>query len=1063
MNKYIVCVFLFFISFLYSCNNDNQDVKNLEEAEFYVDNKLASVSLDELGNIWVGSRVGNVYLFKDCELFDYPLYGDVIYKAALHVGQKQDTLLWVASRNAGLQVWNIKKRNFPQKIKTYTVQIKDEKYSPYDFTFDEKGNAYVATSMGFYKIDEQKEEQQLELISPSIESLSKYRGYVFPVRNLSRLQNQIIGSTTEGLILYNIDTEETSRLLAGKNIEHVSVYNDTIFATTKNGLYKILPENKDVIFVTAPNHPMAFYKDDKQNNFLIALSNISITKDYKTFENIKSRRLIPANGRNLIVNDTLKAFSYLVTEDALWRIPTNLNLFHGRVDVKASCVNGDDIYYITAKNELFLKKKNENKADWLYTLDENDPIIWMDILDNDIYMYSSTNIIYKMRVYSHWIKNIVNSPKKIYQTKEKITATFLDKHPGDFRLYIGTQEGLLCMENGDSIRCVPAFDGKYITAFFEQENAGRIYISTLNEGVFYAGVDHVNYKSIPSTVGVSFIKDIAATNEHISNLIILDNKKIISEDPQSVLNTNGLEKLIFVNDTSFFAIAQRGIFKYIISDGKIQPKGSFFNDISFNPKASYLGQGCLVLNSNLGSMTVSVDDMANPDWIAFGDTVDLDKLSIVFLILLVFLIMLIYVLRMYYTKKSDINEAQIQKQHEDLLRRVADAQSFIGLSDGNGKLKIELDGVYKYLEDVDIEGSDKRKVKDSLDAISLQIANVNRKISLHLPVKLNELKIELRELETDEAKLLITKIQDVQDSDDVSRIKEVITEAQTWLNERMELIGNVKKYLVELEDNFEIDGLNSDLHKELCALFEKIEADNLVVCKKNYTTIKKKIDKVNNREAKDAISIEIRYMKKLLEREIEKDNSLYSLSLSLDNIAELLYEKDVKNTSVLKAMKNIGDQISMLNILDKIKDEASVFRKMVDTVLDENSQRIIKKIGKDLDKEIQSATSRMSADINKLIDHFIEIIPHKDAVIMSDVLKINNPNSQNARVLVLLMADKGMKRTIIPSILGIYGSLNPVISRLINDRIKVNVGELKEKLAADPVSVLLIRILALLD
>lgn len=75
-----------------------------------------------------------------------------------------------------------------------------------------------------------------------------------------------------------------------------------------------------------------------------------------------------------------------------------------------------------------------------------------------------------------------------------------------------------------------------------------------------------------------------------------------------------------------------------------------------------------------------------------------------------------------------------------------------------------------------------------------------------------------------------------------------------------------------------------------------------------------------------------------------------------------------------------------------------------------------------------------------------------DKYILTEVLEITNFNNQPAKVLALLMGNPRVKRLYIPGMLNVYGNLNPVISRLVNNKLKVNDSLLKEYVKNNPKS-----------
>ena len=71
---------------------------------------------------------------------------------------------------------------------------------------------------------------------------------------------------------------------------------------------------------------------------------------------------------------------------------------------------------------------------------------------------------------------------------------------------------------------------------------------------------------------------------------------------------------------------------------------------------------------------------------------------------------------------------------------------------------------------------------------------------------------------------------------------------------------------------------------------------------------------------------------------------------------------------------------------------------------------------------------------------------------MNSILKFNGFDNQQAKVLMLLIADAKVKRTAVPGMLRVVGNLNPVISRLLKNKIKPSEDEIRQYVERHPAS-----------
>ena len=109
----------------------------------------------------------------------------------------------------------------------------------------------------------------------------------------------------------------------------------------------------------------------------------------------------------------------------------------------------------------------------------------------------------------------------------------------------------------------------------------------------------------------------------------------------------------------------------------------------------------------------------------------------------------------------------------------------------------------------------------------------------------------------------------------------------------------------------------------------------------------------------------------------------------------------------------------------------------------------------------QRASNEVEA-IKESVNKVLKGLEQTDIYIIHDVLNMNRKDSQTAQVLALLLANAKVKRTLIAGMLGLYGNFNPVISRLINGKLKPNKAQLTEYIKHTPVT-LVQGILALIE
>lgn len=1027
---HIIRKYLYFIiTFtLFSCI-EHQEANMIGETEYYFDEKLSSISSDENGCFWVGSETGDVFKFKDNQRIAYDLGEDRIYKIKREIINNRDTIFWIGVRNSGLQKWKFENNKF-NKLKTYTIKFKQDKYSPYDFICSDS-IIYIATSQGIYLLDKEHEPDTLSLIYPSEKSLMMKNGNSFITHNIFQYNDSLIlASTPNGTLLYNQLNKKSKLILENHNIEHVSIYNDTIFTVSKNHLY-LNNLNGDLINKIKTGDGPRVYFQTKGIHYLIGEKELLLSNNLKDFLSIPLRRLIPMGCRNIILPDTLNNFTYLLTNNAVWRIPNDIDVFKGNKTIKTSCSNSDNIYYLSLQNELYVQNKKSDKAKWIATFPKDNLIQWMDISGNDLYFYNVNNTFQKMRISDNWIKNIIfNSPQDIIQSNEKITSACLKYVDGQTYIYLGIQDGMVIVDQNKKVDTISRLSNAYITSMFSHPHTDRLYISTLNDGVFYLNQNN-QIKQVPKTENTFFIKDIIATNDHNSNLIILTNQQIISQRPYDSLRVKGYRKLLYANDSVFYALPEFGFHKFTISKNKIIDHGLFYKDIQINPNSSFSSENQLILGSNAGTLILPVGKEEKPVWVQFEKPLNISLIHFISLIFLVLILVSIFTIIILKKQNTDI--IQIRKRKEDLAKRIDDLINFYSLL-----AEIENKEVLQLKEQVDlieVNSKSKNEANTKLENFSLQIAKLNRKIALLIPKKLEEQIEQIAETDSFEVNALLKLSNEDKAKNDIELIKDRIRLNEIWLQQRSLLFDSLLPNISKFSDCVEIEGVNKELYDNLIFIQENDKFKPLSDLISLYKKLEIEINKVNSAESQSVINSYIDNARTYLDTKISEDKGL---SFILESLNDILFQYSDNNITLLKHMKETDNQITTLRSLDLIRNKTIEYKEKYNLIIKNNNKQINKKFDKELSSYINDNTLDVTRSINNLISSLYSHLLNTDRNIVIDILKLTNVESQNAKVLALLISDLKIKRILIPSMLGIYGNLNPVISRLINDRIRVN-------------------------
>ena len=172
--------------------------------------------------------------------------------------------------------------------------------------------------------------------------------------------------------------------------------------------------------------------------------------------------------------------------------------------------------------------------------------------------------------------------------------------------------------------------------------------------------------------------------------------------------------------------------------------------------------------------------------------------------------------------------------------------------------------------------------------------------------------------------------------------------------------------------------------------------------------------------------------------------------------------KNTEREQVLVNIKRITKVIEQLEELKKLSNSMENYVTIRQYVIQNNKEKAMPKQAFQLENEVAQRASNEVEAIKESVNKVLKGLEQTDIYIIHDVLNLNRKDSQTAQVLALLLANAKVKRTLIAGMLGLYGNFNPVISRLINGKLKPNREQLTEYIQHTPAT-LVQGILALID
>ena len=1015
-----LCLILLFV--ITGCKETTPS-RSLSEREFHYADRLSALSIDKTG-YWIGGETGVIWHINGDERKRYYTGLDRIYDVARDPSHPNQ--IWIASRNAGLQLWNIAADTLLHQL-TYDIPGKGSRYSPYDITITDK-HLYVATSQGLFFMPIGQPQQGLTLLYPIKATSATQCCEPFLVNNLCPIDDKwLFAATQAGVISINLRTQKTELRHKGENIRKVAFYDGHLCILSDNQLTIENINGADSKHFPLPQSVLSFYKAGSTYYFITS-SRILLSDNLERFVSIPLRNNVPDNPHRIAIADDGNGFSILLTKNALWHIPHHLGIFNANPPVVAACRTGNDLIYVNNQHELFRQKADELIAKKVYDFEDDELPKEMFADGEDIYYYTANNQVYRLSIGEQYLINqLFKRPQLLAQPRTRITSMALLSHEN--KLLLGVQDYLLSVDcrNGKT-DTVKSMNNRYITAFYQSPESGKIYISTLNHGVFVSKGKQV--ERIAGTEHMVFVNSLCTYNSPRPRLLLLTNHYLQIQGADSI-RTDGSNQIFCINDSIVYTIPEMGIHKYKIKNNRLYDCGSFFDDIHFNAQAAFSLNNTLYIGSDLGVIQLTPGKEETAKWITFDNKAP--SLQLIGIILFT-MMSIIGIILFSYRRHKTLTYKQLQLRKDDLRHRL---EALAGLKDRlTENEQNTLEAISNEIETINISSQSLRANNELFANLSARIARLNRDTALQMVKFLNEQIDRIHQYEVYECSQMIHDSEEARSTDNIEIIIEQCKKNEVWLNHIQEIKERLDKFYRSTEGTLVLSGLNDGMRERLQHIQEATKHLTIAEVYPDFIVVKEQYENIFTPKGLKVICDYISASIVQLQRLKGYEEMAESLLNELQTI-----EKDIDNRDrivllrLLQTIDNLIRQIKYLNTLQQLIEEYTTIH---DNIKKENEERRMKKFHSKLFADIDSATRNITDQIAEISNKFFKSFATTDKEVCKEIFHFTAANSQQVRVLILLLAMPRVKRTLLPGMLGIYGNLNPVVSRLYHSKIGDN-------------------------
>ena len=690
---------------------------------------------------------------------------------------------------------------------------------------------------------------------------------------------------------------------------------------------------------------LSFYKAGSTYYFITS-SRILLSDNLERFVSIPLRNNVPDNPHRIAIADDGNGFSILLTKNALWHIPHHLGIFNANPPVVAACRTGNDLIYVNNQHELFRQKADELIAKKVYDFEDDELPKEMFADGEDIYYYTANNQVYRLSIGEQYLINqLFKRPQLLTQPRTRITSMALLPHAN--KLLLGVQDYLLSVDcrNGKT-DTVKSMNNRYITAFHQSPESGKIYISTLNHGVFVSKGKQV--ERIAGTEHMVFVNSLCTYNSPHPRLLLLTNHYLQIQGADSI-RTDGSNQIFCINDSIVYTIPEMGIHKYKIKNNQLYDCGSFFDDIHFNAQAAFSLNNTLYIGSDLGVIQLTPGKEEAAKWVTFDNKAP--SLQLIGIILFT-MMSIIGIILFSYRRHKTLTYKQLQLSKDDLRHRLEALASLKDRLTENEQNTLE--AISNEIETINISSQSLRANNELFANLSARIARLNRDTALQMVKFLNEQIDRIHQYEVYECSQMIHDSEEARSTDNIEIIIEQCKKNEVWLNHIQEIKERLDKFYRSTEGTLVLSGLNDGMRERLQHIQEATKHLTIAEVYPDFIVVKEQYENIFTPKGLKVICDYISASIVQLQRLKGYEEMAESLLNELQTI-----EKDIDNRDrivLLRLLQTIDNRITQIKYLNTLQQLIEEYTTIHDNIKKENEERRMKKFHSKLFADIDSAT-----------------------------------------------------------------------------------------------------------
>ena len=418
-------------------------------------------------------------------------------------------------------------------------------------------------------------------------------------------------------------------------------------------------------------------------------------------------------------------------------------------------------------------------------------------------------------------------------------------------------------------------------------------------------------------------------------------------------------------------------------------------------------------------------------WITFDNKVPSLQLIGIILFTLICILGIIFI---SYRRHQILTYRQLQMSKDDLHQRLEALES---LKDKLTEVERNtLDSINNEIDSINISSQSLRNNNEHFAKLSARIARLNRDAALQMVKYLNDQIARIKQFEVYERDTMVHESEEARNTDNIEVIIEQCRRNEVWLNHIQELKERLNKFHRSTQDTLVLKGLNDGMKERLHHILNESKQHPVAEVYSDFIAVKHQYENIFTQ---DGLKIIRNYISDSIKRLKEFEGYEIMTKALSDELQSI--ENDIDNRDrivLLRLLQTIDNRINQIKHLKTLQKLMQDYTAVHENVVQENEERRMKKFNSKLFADIDSATRDITDQIAEVSDEFFKSFAMTDKEVCKEIFHFTAANSQQVRVLILLLAMPRVKRTLLPGMLGIYGNLNPVVSRLYHSKIGDN-------------------------